>query len=755
MLNFGKMIRFVILILLVYSQNVLAQGSYGEWKQKFEQLGTMLPTPNTYRTASGAPGIDYWQQRADYKIDVTIDDKTQMLYGEEEITYYNNSPDVLRYLWVQLDQNMRANNSNTPLVTPSKMSNTYSGKSLQRLTNSYTNSKGEKYNGGYEISCVKDKEDKNLNYSIVSTMMRIDLEKPMSTGDSYTFKIKWSFEINDRMKIGGRGGYEYFPKDKNYSYTIAQWFPRMAVYDDKEGWQNKQFLGRGEFALAFGDYELNVTVPADFIVAATGDLQNPQQVLTKKELERYERAKKTFDKPVLITTQDEAVKKENNPIKNKTKTWRYKAEMVRDVAFAASRKFIWDAMAVQLDNYTPLAMSYYSKEGNPLWEEESTKAVANTLKTYSEHTIEYPYPVAISVHAASIGMEYPMICFNFGRPNEDGTYSDATKWRMISVIIHEVGHFFIPMIINSDERQWTWMDEGLNTFIQSLTQKEYYKDMPLRRGTAESMVDYMRSPKDMLRPIMTNSEQIAGREFGANAYGKPASALSVLRETIMGPELFDYAFKEYSRRWAFKHPDPADFFRTMEDASAIDLDWFWRGWFYTTDNVDVSVEGVKWFKMKNVDKPFENKAKVENKEIKGRKNQSDDPKYAMPFEPSEFYFSETNKNEYREFMNEVDDDKIKLQNSNKNFYEVTFKNIGGLVTPLIIEWTYEDGSIEIEKLPAEIWRFNETEVSKVFTKDKVVKNIKLDPNKETADVNISDNNFPRLEIKSDFEKFRN
>ena len=635
------------------------------------------------------------------------------------------------------------------------MSNSYSGKRLQSLTNSFTNAKGEKYNGGYEISYVKDLNNKNLNYSIVSTMMRIDLEKPMSTGDSYTFKIKWSYEINDRMKLGGRGGYEYFPKDGNFSYTIAQWFPRMAVYDDKEGWQNKQFLGRGEFALAFGDYELNITVPADFVVAATGSLQNPEEVLTKKELERYEKAKQTFDKPVIITTQEEAIKKENNPIKNKTKTWRYKAEMVRDVAFAASRKFIWDAMAVKLENYTPLAMSYYSKEGNPLWEKESTKAVAYTLKTYSKHTIEYPYPVAISVHAASIGMEYPMICFNFGRPNEDGTYSDATKWRMISVIIHEVGHFFIPMIINSDERQWTWMDEGLNTFVQSLTQKEYYKDMPLRRGTAESIVDYMRSPKDMLRPIMTNSEQIASREFGANAYGKPASALSVLRETIMGPELFDYAFKEYSRRWAFKHPDPADFFRTMEDASAIDLDWFWRGWFYSTDNVDVSVEGVKWFKMKNVDKPFENKAKVENKEIKGKKNQSDDPKYAMPFEPSEFYFSSTNKNEYREFMNQVDDDKIKMQNSNKNFYEVTFENKGGLVTPLIIEWTYEDGSIEIEKLPAEIWRLNETVVSKVFVKDKIVKNIKLDPNKETADVNMDDNNFPRLELKSDFEKFTN
>ena len=755
MQNSGKMSRVFLILFILFTNNIFGQGSYGEWNQKFEQLGTMLPTPNAYRTASGAPGIDYWQQRADYKIDVTIDDENQMLYGEEVITYFNNSPDVLRYLWVQLDQNVRANDSNTPLVTPSTMSNSYSGKRLQSLTNSFTNAKGEKYNGGYEISYVKDLNNKNLNYSIVSTMMRIDLEKPMSTGDSYTFKIKWSYEINDRMKLGGRGGYEYFPKDGNFSYTIAQWFPRMAVYDDKEGWQNKQFLGRGEFALAFGDYELNITVPADFVVAATGSLQNPEEVLTKKELERYEKAKQTFDKPVIITTQEEAIKKENNPIKNKTKTWRYKAEMVRDVAFAASRKFIWDAMAVKLDNYTPLAMSYYSKEGNPLWEKESTKAVAYTLKTYSKHTIEYPYPVAISVHAASIGMEYPMICFNFGRPNEDGTYSDATKWRMISVIIHEVGHFFIPMIINSDERQWTWMDEGLNTFVQSLTQKEYYKDMPLRRGTAESIVDYMRSPKDMLRPIMTNSEQIASREFGANAYGKPASALSVLRETIMGPELFDYAFKEYSRRWAFKHPDPADFFRTMEDASAIDLDWFWRGWFYSTDNVDVSVEGVKWFKMKNVDKPFENKAKVENKEIKGKKNQSDDPKYAMPFEPSEFYFSSTNKNEYREFMNQVDDDKIKMQNSNKNFYEVTFENKGGLVTPLIIEWTYEDGSIEIEKLPAEIWRLNETVVSKVFVKDKIVKNIKLDPNKETADVNMDDNNFPRLELKSDFEKFTN
>ena len=717
--------KFLLFFLLI-SNVVFSQGSYGEWEQKFEQLGTMLPTPNSYRTASGAPGVDYWQQKADYKIDVTINDENQTLYGEEEITYFNNSPDVLRYLWVQLDQNVRSNESNTPLVTPSKMSKTYSGKRLQGLTNSYTNIKGEKYNGGFKIAYVKDMNGKDINHSVISTMMRIDLDEPLSKGDSYSFKIKWSYEINDRMKIGGRGGYEYFPKDKNFSYTIAQWFPRMAVYDDKEGWQNKQFLGRGEFALPFGDYELNITVPADFIVAATGSLQNPKEVLNKIELERLEKAKKTYDKPVIITTQQEAEKKEKNPISNKTKTWKFKAEMVRDVAFAASRKYIWDAMAVQLENKTPLAMSYYSKEGNPLWEKESTVAVANTLKTYSKHTIEYPYPVAISVHAASIGMEYPMICFNFGRPNEDGTYSDATKWRMISVIIHEVGHFFIPMIINSDERQWTWMDEGLNTFVQSLTQREYYSDGPLRRGTAESIVDYMKMPKDMLRPIMTNSEQIASREFGANAYAKPASALSVLRETIMGPELFDYAFKEYSRRWAFKHPDPADFFRTMEDASAIDLDWFWRGWFYSTDNVDVSVEKVKWFKMRNVDKPFENKADFEDREIRGKKRvASDPPDHSIPYQPTMFNFSKTNKNQYREFRNSVDDDAIKLENADKNFYEVTFRNLGGLVTPLIIEWTYEDNSTEIERIPAEIWRLNETEVTKVFVKDKVVKNIKL------------------------------
>ena len=731
--------------------------SQGKWEGKFEQLGTTLPSPNNYRTASGAPGVDYWQQKADYKIKVAINDENQILSGSENITYYNNSPDVLTYLWVQLDQNMRAQDSETPLVTPNKMRNVMSGSGLQSITNEYTNSSGERYDGGFKIHRVINTSNKPLSFNIIKTMMRINLEKSLASGESFSFNIDWSYTINDRMKLGGRGGYEYFPEDNNYSYTIAQFFPRMAVYDDKEGWQNKQFLGRGEFTLAFGDYELEITVPADFIVGATGTLQNPKEVLSNKEIARFELAKKTYDKPIIITTQKEAIIKEAKPERNKTKTWKFNSTMVRDVAFAASRKYIWDAMAVDLGDFQPLAMSFYSKEGNPLWEKESTIAVANTLRTYSKHTINYPYPVAISVHAASIGMEYPMICFNFGRPNKDGVYSEAIKWGMIGVIIHEVGHNFFPMIINSDERQWTWMDEGLNTFVQSLTQKEYYSHGPLRRGTAKSMVNYMKGDKEGIRPIMTNSEQIL--QFGNNAYGKPAAALSILRETIMGHELFDYAFKEYARRWAFKHPDPADFFRTMEDASAIDLDWFWKGWFYTTDNVDISIENVRWFKMKTPNKNFDNKVDFDDKEIliEKRRPAEDKIPYVLPNKPEYFEFRQRQEGSFRnrEFRNQINDERVKILNSEKNFYEVKFKNIGGLITPLIIEWTYEDGSTEIEKIPAEIWRANENEVTKVFVKNKIVNNIKLDPFLETADTDISDNNFPRLILKSKFDKFKN
>jgi hypothetical protein len=718
----------------------MSQGDYG---RKFEQLETILPTPNTYRTASGAPGKDYWQQRADYEIEVELNDINQSITGSETITYHNNSPDILKYLWVQLDQNIREKDSDKFTTGNSAIEPVMNGKSLLEITNGYD------YEGGYKIISVKGTAGEDLPHVINKTMMRVNLHVELKPGEKTSFSIQWVYNINDKMLDGGRSGYEFFPNDGNYVYAIAQFFPRMAVYDNVVGWQNKQFLGRGEFTLPFGDYKVKITVPADHIVGATGLLQNPDETLTNAQISKFEQAKKS-DKPVIIVSQEEAIKKEKNPDTKNKSTWIFKADNVRDFAFASSRKFIWDAQKVDIGNNAPLAMSFYPKEGNPLWEEYSTVTVAKTLIGYSKRTIDYPYPVAISVHVASAGMEYPMICFNRGRPFEDGTYSSSIKWSMIGVIIHEVGHNFFPMIINSDERQWTWMDEGLNSFVQFLVEREFYPDKPVTRGTPETIVPYMKGGKDMIRPVMTNSEQIL--QFGNNAYSKPAAALNLLRNTVMGPDLFDYALKEYAQRWAFKHPTPADFFRTMEDASAVDLDWFWRGWFYSTDNVDVSVENVKWFRMAGMEPGFEKRMKsgkvTANSDGTGAANS-----LSNGFE--EFKVIETDTRFYREFLNRVDDEDVIKKNTGKNFYEVTFKNIGGLVTPLVLEWTYADGSVEIEKVPAEIWRYNENEITKVFTKEKQVINLKLDPMNELADTESSNNNFPREEDKSRFEQFKN
>jgi hypothetical protein len=708
-----------------------------QWGQKFEQLGTSLPTPNTYRTASGAPGKDYWQQRADYKIELTLDDVKQQIEGTEAITYFNQSPDPLDYLWLQLDQNFRAQDSETPLVTEYFMKDSVSAKELFTIQNNF--------DGGFRIDKVLDEAGQPLAYFINKTMMRINLEQPLLPGAQMTFQVDWHYKINDRMSLGGRSGYEYFPKDDNYSYTIAQFYPRMAVYDDVEGWQNKQFLGRGEFALSFGNFEVAMTVPEDFIVGATGTLQNPKDVLTSKEQLRFEKAKHSFEDPVIIVTQEEAIQKEAHKKRGKA-TWTFKADSVRDFAFAASRKYIWDAMAVDLNGKKSLAMSYYPKEGNPLWESHSTRAVRQTLITYSRHTIDYPYPVAISVHAASVGMEYPMICFNFGRPEADGTYTDETKWRMISVIIHEVGHNFFPMIINSDERQWTWMDEGLDSFVQSIATKEYDANFPVGRGAPEQIIPYMSGEQGLLRPIMTNSEQIL--QFGNNAYAKPATALSILRETVMGPELFDYAFKKYAERWAFKSPAPADFFRTMEDASAIDLDWFWRGWFYTTDYVDIGVEEVKHYRMQTEEEG------LEKRQISGEDKKLNTEQKRFTEEVNTFVFKNTEAKEYREFKNKFNEIEIKEGFADQNFYEVKLANKGGLVMPVIIEWSYADGSTEREKLPAEIWRKNEKEVTKVFVKPKEVVGIVIDPNKETADADTGNNQYPNVVQESRFDKFK-
>jgi hypothetical protein len=729
----------VLLLFLTLSVSYAQEDFKG---RKFEQLGTMLPTPNTYRTASGAPGHEYWQQKADYKIDVELNDDDQTVHGYEEITYTNNSPDPLSYFWLQLEQNMRNVDSDTYNTSTSQINDDLNTRGIKRLM-------GHEYDLGFKILEVKDTKGNSLPFTVNKTMMRVDLPVTLHTGDTYTFNVKWYYNINNRMEVGGRSGMEYFPDDGNYLYTIAQFFPRMAVYDDVNGWQNKQFLGRGEFTLPFGDYKVNITVPADHIIASTGELQNPKAVLTPNQIALFEKAK-TSDVPVIIVPQEEVIAKEKLRSKDK-KTWTFHADSVRDFAFASSRKLIWDAMGVEIAGKKVMAMSYYPKEANPLYEEYSTKVVAQTLKTYSKYTVDYPYPVAISVEAAN-GMEYPMICFNYGRPNKDGTYSDRLKHGMISVIIHEVGHNFFPMIINSDERQWTWMDEGLNTFVQYLTEQEWDPDYPSRRGPPEKIVPYMKGSKDYMVPIMTNSEQI--KQFGSNAYAKPATALVILRETIMGPELFDYAFKQYAERWAFKHPSPADFFRTMEDASAVDLDWFWKGWFYTTDNVDVEVADVNWYKFDNQIQEEADLSKNEKdrkkKKGNGKESEGVDTKGFTPDDQESPEEKLTYPKQLKATLSENDD----AVSPDKNFYEVKLKNNGGLVMPVIIQLNYRDGSSEIRRIPAEIWRQSEDEISKVFVLDKELENVVVDPFKETADVNEANNYYPPKEIPSDFQKYK-
>ncbi len=716
-----------------------------KWQSKFEQLDQMLPTPNSYRSSSGAPGVDYWQQKADYVINVELNDENQTITGSETITYFNNSPEELKYLWLQLDQNINSENSLTTKSSNNSIRDSIPAKFIATTTNAYD------YKGGYNIKSVKDAIGKPLPYLINYTMMRVDLPQPLKNGEKFVFSVDWSFNINDRVMISGRSGMEYFPEDGNYSYTMAQWFPRMCVFDDYEGWQNKQFLGSGEFTLTFGNYRVRITVPSDHIVGATGWIQNPKEVLTKEQINRFEKARKTFDQPVFIVTEEEAKAKEK--VRSKTKsTWEFYAENVRDFAFASSRKFIWDAQAVKLNDKTPLAQSMYPKEGNPLWAKESTKAIKNTLEVYSERTFDYPYPTAFSIHSANQGMEYPMICFNYGRPAKDGTVSQRVLEGMVGVIVHEVGHNYFPMIVNNDERQWTWMDEGLNTFLERETTRTRYPGFDVSGGSPKGIVPFMKGDKKIMRPVMASSDN-QGPSFGPNGYTKPSAALTLLRETIMGPELFDKAFKEYAQRWAFKHPKPADFFRTLEDASAVDLDWFWRGWFYTTDNVDVTLDEVKWYKVNNSQLDPEKKNVTVKQGDVGAKKLGDK---ASDFSngPQDFTLTNTPDNYYGEFRNRINDNDIRQKLETKNLYEVTLKNTGGLISPVIIEWTYKDGTKELERIPAEVWRTNEQEVKKIFVKDMEVVNIVIDPNLETADINVNDNVFPKRPTENKFDQFK-
>ncbi|MBF9236301.1 M1 family metallopeptidase [Hymenobacter sp. BT683] len=723
---------------------------------KFAQLETLLPTPNSYRTASGAPGKDYWQQRADYDIKVTLDDAKQAITGRETITYTNLSPDVLPYLWVQLDQNLYDQNSITKSTQVSQLQDRMPFQALEGLVSDF--------DGGFKIESVTGKDGKALKTVTNHTMMRVDLPTPLRPGQAFAFNVKWRYNINDQIKLGGRSGYEYFAEDKNYLYEIAQFYPRMAVYSDNQGWQHKQFLGNGEFTLPFGDYKVSITAPADHVVGATGTLQNASQVLTSTQQKRLAQAKNA-KKPVLIVSQPEAVAAEAKRATG-TKTWTFAAKNVRDFAWASSRKFIWDAMEIKQSGKPVMCMSYYPKEGNPLWGQYSTEVVAHTIKTYSKFTIPYQYPVAISVHGPIFGMEYPMISFNGGRPEKDGTYSSQTKYAMIGVITHEVGHNFFPMIVNSDERQWSWMDEGLNSFVQYLTEQEWERNYPSRRGEPKNIVEYMRTDKSLQTPIMTNSESVL--QFGNNAYAKPATALNILRETVMGRELFDHAFKTYATRWAYKHPTPADFFRTMEDASAVDLDWFWRGWFYTTDRTDLALESVKAYSPSTGD-PAVEKARLQQLQaaqvpsISAQRNAQEVKSTLVDEKPElkDFYnaynplaVTAADQQRYQAYLAGLSPEQKQRLGQQQHFYELSLRNVGGLVMPVVLQLTYADNSKEIQTIPAEIWRKNNEKVTKVLVTKQPVISFVIDPFQQTADTDLSNNAFPRQPAASRFELFQ-
>ncbi len=647
------------------------------------------PDPNAYRNAAGAPGYAYWQQRADYVIEATLDTAAHALTGTERITYHNNSPDRLGFLWLQLDQNVRSLEHSRSYQLQSALPDEVSP-AFRRFVGL------EPFDGGYTISRVQIVTDAGLvdaRHRINNTIMRVDLVEPLESGATVSFEVDWSFPVPDR----GRGGKELV--GDGWIYEMAQWFPRMSVYDDVNGWQTEQFLGRGEFYLNFGDYDVRVTVPRDHIVDATGVLQNPDEVLTPTQRARLEEAY-TGEEPRFIVTADEVGDPSARPSgEGGMLTWHYRAENVRDFAFVSSRAFVWDAAGFSYagDDRVIQVHSLYPKEAMPLWDKVSTRATIQTLKTYGRMAFEYPYPKAVNVNGPQGGMEYPMVAFCGARPQPDGSYSDGTERALIGVTIHEVGHNWFPMIVASDERKWTWMDEGLNTFLQYYGERDYAQtycggvwsqtedcSYPSRRGPAPNIVDYMADPDQV--PIMTESDLIH-KDFGNNGYAKPATGLVMLREHVLGDDAFDDAFGDYSKNWMFKHPQPADFFRSIDEGAGENLAWFWRGWFYTTHANDQAVT-------------------------------------AVTVQDAEDMLGDTEQGRY--------------------YYRVTVDNVGGLVMPLEIEATFEDGTTLRFDLPVDVWRNNEKSFTKGFFTDQEIVRVVVDPDEAFADIDRANNVWTRV-----------
>lgn len=730
------------------------------WEDKFRQLDEIWPTTNTYRTASGAPGRDYWQQQADYVIKVALDEKDRELTGSVTITYTNNSPDTLRYLWLNMDQNRFASDSK---YVAQRRSDGDAKESYGTLRGAYGHQDGD---FGFRVKSVTNGDGQDLKHTVVDTLMRVDLPIPLPAGAQSSFTVKWSHKIIEGEIYFGRGGYEHFEDDGNDIFQIAQWYPRLAVYSDNEGWHQQSFMGSSEFTLQFGNFDVEITVPEDHIVASTGVLQNADDVLTDEQKARLKKAE-TAKTPVMVVNAQEALHNETNTTR-RTKTWRFKAENIRDFAWASSRKFQWDAQGYKTrDDRMVMAMSYYPKEASPLWDLYSTASQIHSLDVFGDKVFPYPYPVISSVNGQVGGMEYPMLAFNGPRPEKDKktgdiTYSRATKNALIAVVIHEAGHNWFPMIVNSDERHWTWMDEGLNTYLQFLAEQLWEDEFPSRRGEPRDIVDFMKSQNQV--PIMTDGESL--KNVGSNAYGKPATALNILRETILGRDLFDFAFAEYARRWKFKHPSPTDFFRTMEDASGVDLDWFWHGWFYTTDHVDIAIEDVTHYQIDTKDPDVEmpwdrNQAAGEPLSLTRERNEDlkkmvDGKSRLKDLYSEEDKFTVTNadRNKYNSTVKKLKDWEKELLSNEDHFTMIDFKNIGGLVMPIILEVTYDNGESEIVRIPAEIWRHNPKEISKLLITEREVVNITLDPRWETADTETSNNVWPRRGSESRLELFK-
>ena len=777
----------MLLLLSIASTNAAIKQSKGDFEDKFRQLDEVLPTPNVYRNAAGEPGHQYWQQQVDYQIKARLDEHKRRIEATETITYKNNSPDTLKYLWLQLDQNIFRNDSmaamssnfggigdRAPAARAGSM-NKPARLSLDHLRRQQFVDDNEL---GYEIKNISNKSGKALKHVIVGTNMRIDLPIPLKPGKTTTFTIDFAFNIVEEDAVSARSGYEHFPDDEreggNDIFLLAQWFPRLHSYTDYEAWTNKEFIGRGEFTLEFGDYEVELTVPADHIVSSTGALQNPKQVLSTTQRKRLKEAQNA-KRIVFVVTEQEALENEKAGT-DKQKTWKFSAENVRDFAWASSRKFLWDARGHQQggnDQPLVMAMSFYPKEGGDLWKKYSTEAIIQTLEVYSRFSFDYPYPVAQSVNGPVGGMEYPMITFNGPRTElqDDGsrTYSQAEKRFLIGVVIHEVGHIYFPMIVNSDERQWTWMDEGLNSFLDGIAGREWDPTVPWGVEPRD-IVGYMKGSVQV--PIMTQSDSVL--KLGPNGYTKPAVALNILRETILGRELFDFAFKEYAQRWKYKRPTPSDFFRTMEEASGVDLDWFWRGWFYTTDHVDISLDTIYKLRLdtKDPDIDFSRQRQEElNKpmSLTDERNKAEGNKLWVERFPdiTDFYdendrFTVTNKerNKYQKFLKKLKPwERTTLERAikeDKNYYVLEFSNKGGLVMPIILDLSFEDGSTETQYIPAEIWRRSPKAVKRLIItdKNKVLASVSIDPRWETADVDVHNNHYPRKIIPSRIEAYK-